>query len=281
MSGTANIFGFVTYKGGVGKTTLSVFISCCLARGIGSKGRPQRVLLVDMDPQANATFMLLRDMYLNYVEEGASYQSMNEVLLNKLGIKQIIQTAKLADNPTFKIPPATIDVAPAIDLMRDTADLIASRPKSDGRLAHALNQVINDYDVIVIDSPPTGGLLTRNVIEASHNIVIPLMPGQSEYDCVGQTWDAIVESNQFRREDEHIGVAGVLPNKFGRNRVSREFREMLQTEYGDFVLPEIPDITLVPKIVNSGYDPIGYATDRRSYNQIVPPLTAVCEAIYG
>lgn len=279
MSHTAQILGFVTYKGGVGKTTLSTFIGCSFARGLGNRGRPMRVLVIDMDPQANATFMLLRDMYLGYINEGEVYPSMNDVLLRNMDIREVIQTAALEANPRYKFPAGTIDVAPAIDGMRETADLISTKSKSDERLSFALRSVVGSYDLIIVDSPPTGGLLTRNVIEASHNVVIPLMPGQSEYDCVGQTLEAVLEINSFRDDEEQIGLAGILPNRFGRTVVSREFRELLKAEYEGFVLPEIPDLAVIPKVTNSGYDPVGYATDQRSYDQLVPTFESVCEAI--
>ncbi len=150
------VVSIANQKGGVGKTTTSVNLAACLAES------HKRVLLIDMDPQANATSGL--------GQEKTPGRSIYPVLLGESALAdQIIATAL----PRLDLLPSELDLAGAeVDIARGENYL--------HRLSQALGEIrdANRYDYILIDCPPSLGILTMNALAASHGLLIPL---QCEY----------------------------------------------------------------------------------------------------
>ncbi|QUG43679.1 ParA family protein [Psychrobacillus sp. INOP01] len=145
------IIAIANQKGGVGKTTTSVNLSACLAY-LGKK-----VLLVDIDPQGNASSGV-------GVNKGEVQQCIYDVLIDDVSVKETIQETKVEN---LHIVPATISLAGAeIELV--------STISREVRLKRALQEVQGLYDYIVIDCPPSLGLLTINSLTASDAIIIPV-----------------------------------------------------------------------------------------------------------
>jgi len=151
----ARIISIVNQKGGVGKTTTAVNLATYLAR-LG-----KWVLLVDLDPQANATAGL-----------GIDYQKIDRGLYQALSKQNTIQEVIFNTNiDGLKIAPATLDLAAA-------AVELVSEENREFRLSHTLDPIKNGFDYILIDCPPSLGLLTINALTASGEVLIPV---QSEY----------------------------------------------------------------------------------------------------
>lgn len=149
------IIAIANQKGGVGKTTTSVNLSACLAY-LGKK-----VLLIDIDPQGNATSGV-------GINKGDIRSCIYDVLIDDENVYDVVQQSKV-DN--LFIVPATISLAGAeIELV--------STISREVRLKHALQEIKADYDFIIIDCPPSLGLLTINALTASDAIIIPV---QCEY----------------------------------------------------------------------------------------------------
>jgi chromosome partitioning protein len=149
------IIAVANQKGGVGKTTTSVNVSACLAY-LG-----KRVLLVDIDPQGNATSGV-------GIEKADAEQCIYDVLVEDVEAKDVVKTT-LVEN--LDIIPATIQLAGAeIELVPTISREV--------RLKRALEPVTNLYDYIIIDCPPSLGLLTINALTASDSVLIPV---QCEY----------------------------------------------------------------------------------------------------
>ncbi|MCJ8007381.1 ParA family protein [Lederbergia wuyishanensis] len=149
------IISIANQKGGVGKTTTSVNLGACLAY-IGKK-----VLLIDIDPQGNATSGA-------GIDKGDVHQCIYDVLVDDVDIKDVIKQTGV-DN-MFAVP-ATIQLAGAeIELVPTISREV--------RLKRALDQVKDDFDYILIDCPPSLGLLTINALTASDSVLIPV---QCEY----------------------------------------------------------------------------------------------------
>ena len=145
------IIAIANQKGGVGKTTTSVNLSACLAY-LGKK-----VLLVDIDPQGNASSGV-------GVNKGEVQQCIYDVLIDDVNVKETIQETKVEN---LHIVPATISLAGAeIELV--------STISREVRLKRALQEVQGLYDYIIIDCPPSLGLLTINSLTASDAIIIPV-----------------------------------------------------------------------------------------------------------
>lgn len=151
----ARIISVVNQKGGVGKTTTAVNLATYLAR-LG-----KWVLLVDLDPQANATAGI-----------GVDYQKLDRGLYQALSKQNTIQEVIFNTRVDgLKIAPATIDLAAA------TVELV-NEENREFRLSHTLDPIKNGFDYIFIDCPPSLGLLTINALTASGEVLIPV---QSEY----------------------------------------------------------------------------------------------------
>ncbi len=155
MTTLGRIVAVTNQKGGVGKTTTSVNLGACLAY-IGKK-----VLLVDIDPQGNATSGV-------GVEKGDVQQCIYDVLVDDVDVKDTIKQSKVEN---LSIVPATISLAGAeIELVPTISREV--------RLKKALERVKDEFDYIIIDCPPSLGLLTINALTASDAVVIPV---QCEY----------------------------------------------------------------------------------------------------
>ncbi|BCB06102.1 sporulation initiation inhibitor protein Soj [Bacillus sp. KH172YL63] len=155
MTTLGRIVAVTNQKGGVGKTTTSVNLGACLAY-IGKK-----VLLVDIDPQGNATSGV-------GVEKGDVQQCIYDVLVDDVDVKETIKQSKVEN---LSIVPATISLAGAeIELVPTISREV--------RLKKALEKVKDEYDYVIIDCPPSLGLLTINALTASDAVVIPV---QCEY----------------------------------------------------------------------------------------------------
>lgn len=149
------IISIANQKGGVGKTTTSVNLGACLAH-IGKK-----VLLVDIDPQGNATSGV-------GIDKGDVQHCIYDVLVDDTELKDVIISTKVehlhAIPATIQLAGAEIELVPTIS--------------REVRLKRALDSVKSDYDYIIVDCPPSLGLLTINALTASDSVLIPV---QCEY----------------------------------------------------------------------------------------------------
>ena len=147
----AKIIAITNQKGGVGKTTTSINLSTAFA-AIG-----QRTLLIDLDPQGNASTGLGIDV-------NNRIKNIYNTLIGKTTIKEAIGNTII---PTLKIVPSVIDLA-AAEIELNTL------PEREKILKKSLQEISNDFDFIIIDCPPSLGLLTVNALIAAHSLLIPL-----------------------------------------------------------------------------------------------------------
>ena len=147
------ILAIINSKGGVGKTTTAVNLSTSLAE------RQRRTLLVDLDAQAHATRSLLAEV---------PERTVTELLMDRPS-----QAAK----PVSPSQIPNLDIVPATAQLTETAELLSARIRREERLTRALGTLVDDYQNIIIDCPPTTGILTYNAIIAADLLVIPVQPG--------------------------------------------------------------------------------------------------------
>lgn len=164
----ARIIAVVNQKGGVGKTTTAINLGASLARA------GQRVLLIDLDPQANATSGL-------GIEHKNLIQGVYEVLISPISMTEVIMSTPL-DN--YHVVPATLSLAGA------TVELVPL-DRREFLLKDNLTELIDRYDYILIDSPPSLGLLTINGLVAANEILIPLQAEYYSLEGLGQLMETI------------------------------------------------------------------------------------------
>ncbi|NCB20314.1 MAG: ParA family protein [Clostridia bacterium] len=203
----AQIIAIVNQKGGVGKTTTTLNLGAYLA----SLGK--QVLLVDLDPQANATSGL-------GIEHQKLEAGLYEAILGQKRIQEVIVKTK---QKRYSVAPATVALAGAgIEMV--------TMENREFRLALLLEELRSDYDYIIIDGPPSLGLLTVNSLVAADAIMIPI---QSEYyalEGLGQLLDTIkLVQDNLKPSLEILGAVVTMFDK--RNRLSGAVLEELKQHF--------------------------------------------------
>lgn len=215
-------------KGGTAKTTTAVNLAAGLAR-LG-----KRVLLVDIDPQANATAVFLTAKFT--LGPADDVMTIYEMIKQEASISETIQQVELQGNENDGYPAATLALLPSHIRLASAELELSGVLRREDRLADALREAEDEYDVIVIDCPPSLGLLTLNGLMAASEVLVPVEPGYFPLIGLGllqKTINDVARINGLR-------LLGVVPTIQDRTIESRETLEALVTMFGENVLPAIP-----------------------------------------
>ncbi|HMK52964.1 MAG TPA: AAA family ATPase [Thermodesulfobacteriota bacterium] len=211
----ARVICIANQKGGVGKTTTAVNLSASIA--VGEK----KVLLIDIDPQGNSTSGM-----------GLSKEGLNgtiyHALLRGSGLKEVIQ----------KTPLAFLDVVTSnTDLIGAEIELIQERDR-EKKLDRLIREVEADYDYILIDCPPSLGLLTINSLTAAHSVIIPLQCEYYALEGLGQLLKTIRLIKQSL--NPRLEIEGILLTMFdSRNNLSHQVADEVRKHFRDKVFRTI------------------------------------------
>ena len=207
----SKIIAIVNQKGGVGKTTTAINLSSCLAAA------EQKTLLIDLDPQANTTSGVGLDK--NKIET-----SIYDVLIGRMTLPEVIRSTEMQ----------FLNIAPSsISLVGAEVELV-SMVARESRLKDAVAPIVDQYDYVIIDCPPSLGLLTINALTAAYSVMVPIQCEYYALEGLGQLMNTIKLVQQ--RLNPSLKMEGVLLTMFdSRLNLSKQVSQEVRNHFNEKV----------------------------------------------
>ena len=207
----SKIIAISNQKGGVGKTTTSVNLSAALS------ALEKKVLLIDFDPQANTSSSI-------GVEVNIDSKTIYDLLENKCSVNECIYKTKL---DFLDVIPAHIDL---VGIEIESIDMI----DREYLLKNSINEIQNSYDYIIIDCPPSLGLLTINALSAANSVLIPIQCEYLALEGLGKLLNTIKSIQKIHNEE--LTIEGLLLTMFDtRLNLSNQVKKEVKLHFNEMV----------------------------------------------
>jgi chromosome partitioning protein len=246
--------GFISEKGGVGKTTTAINVAAGLAR------RGHRVLLCDTDPQGNASLVLLEG-------RPAEPPTLAAVLLNEAEASEAIRPTRVEG----------LDILPADVGLADADLALATELGRERRLRRALEAVEEDYDFVILDTSPQRSLLTINALCYLTEAIVPIDPGLFAVAGLGQLQAAVADVRRYL-DNRALRIAGLVLTRTANNNVSRDVEAQLRGSFGPLVHEAtIPTSTKIEEAHSRYQSVLDYAprsTGAKAYAALIGEIIA-------
>ena len=220
------VIAFANQKGGVGKTTTAITVAACLAE------LEYRVLVVDLDPQGNAS----TGLGINARDLDAT---IYDVLLRGEKLENCIEPTAVKN---LFVAPANLDLAGAdIELVPEMG--------REQRLKKAIDTVLDQYDYVILDCPPSLGLLTVNGLTAATEVFVPIQCEYFALEGLSKIY-SIVDQIRECGANPNLHISGILMTMYMRNNLAQQVIGEVQKHFGDVVFK-----TIIPRTVRLGEAP--------------------------
>jgi chromosome partitioning protein len=264
MDAVTRVIAVASQKGGTGKTTSAINLAAGLARA----DIERTVLLVDSDPQANATAVLLGVPFAAGPRQSGVY-STYEVILREAKADEAVRNMPLHDGGGTN---SSLDILPShLDLASAELELVNAFER-ERRLRRALAPVTSRYDFILIDCPPSLGLLTVNALMAASEVLIPVDPGLFPLIGLNMLYKTI---DMVQQANPELRVLGIVPTLVDHTVLARDTKSELAESFGNDLLPSIPRRVAVGEAHAAGQDIYAYEPDgdaAKAYTRLIEEI---------
>ena len=250
----AQLFAIVNQKGGVGKTTTTLNLGAYLAAA------GKRVLVVDLDPQANATSGL-----------GVDHQTI------AAGLYEVLVGSHAASDVRLRTLHEGLHLLPTSQNLAGASVELVGREQREFRLAQCLEAVVGEYDYVLIDCPPSLGILTLNGLVAADRVLIPVQAEYYALEGLGQLLRTVELVRTNLKPDLNI-LGAVMTMYDGRNKLSEAvFNELYQYFPNRIFRTVIPRTVRLAEAPSHGQDIAAYEPEgraARAYHKLAQEVAA-------